>query len=60
MTNREKLHQMTNEELAKAIEFSMFSYDCINCPIINRCHYNHKDCVNQFISWLEAEAEKEE
>ena len=53
MTNRERLAQMTNEELAEFIceQHTM----CINCIGQNEC------CVNSngAKTWLEAEAEED-
>lgn len=55
MTNREKINNMTNQEIA---EYICSSYaDCGCCPGYNYCNKNGKP-ANGVVKWLEAEAEE--
>ena len=54
MTNRERLAQMSNEELA---EFICRQHTfCVNCVGQNECCYN----ANGAKAWLESEAEEDD
>ena len=54
MTNREKLAQMTNEELAEFIcEHHTF---CVNCIAQDICGWNNGNGAR---IWLESEAEED-
>jgi len=56
MTNREKINNMTNQEIA---EYICSSYaDCGCCPGYNYCDKNGTP-ANGIVKWLEAEAEEE-
>lgn len=63
MKNREKLAQMTNEELAKTISVHFNKVTCAYCPIIQDCvadldNYDNS-CERSWKNWLEREVERE-
>lgn len=58
MTNREKLNNMSNEELA---QFLGYITECEFCPTADTCTSGENGrCDDSFCKWLESEAENEE
>lgn len=55
MTNREKLAQMSNEELGEFI-CRQHAFFCVNCIAQDICRTNN---VNGARVWLESEAEED-
>lgn len=56
MTNRDKLRQMSDEELA---EFVCGQIHCMDCIAASLCEIN-EERANGLIKWFKAEAEEEE
>lgn len=55
-TNRERINNMTNEELA---EFFKEYIDCNNCPIgYDKCTISKLSCKEIFMQWLNQESEE--
>lgn len=59
MTNRERLRQMTDEELAVEI-CDQFPDNCEGCPADTEDMCTFGKRANGLITWLKAEAEAEE
>lgn len=58
MKNREKLRQMTDEELAYYICHKI-GISCAVCPSVSTCGWG-AGTANGLVKWLRAEAEEEE
>lgn len=58
MTNREHLRQMTDEELAEWLCYTL-EVTCYFCPGAPEC-MSCKGIENGLVEWLKAEAEEEE
>ena len=57
MTNREKINNMSNQEIAEIL-CNAHDFGCSSCPAYNLCEFNGIT-ANGFIKWLESEAEEE-
>jgi hypothetical protein len=62
VTNREKLNNMSNEELATLLEEIKRKLFCNGCVAREYCvpipHYEFTGCKNVIEEWLEQEAEE--
>jgi len=61
MTNRERLSQMTNEQLAAELCANHFYFDCSACPAEEMCDYgdNIAPAGDGLIKWLNKRAEED-
>lgn len=61
MTNRERLAQMTNEQLAAELCANQFYFDCSVCPAEEICDYgvNIAPVGDGLIKWLNKRAEED-
>ena len=59
MTNRERLAQMTNEQLAAELCANHFYFDCSACPAEEICDYgdNIAPAGDGLIKWLNKKVE---
>ena len=51
MTNAQKIREMSDEELAKKLEYEL------GCPVTGDCEKMYKDCKACWLDWLQSPAE---
>lgn len=55
MTNREKINNMSNDELSLFI-FALLDCDC--CKFAGKCELINKECTELWCEWFESEVEE--
>lgn len=58
MTNGERLRQMTDEELARVVEFRECSNELMRCPKLDQGNSCIHSCPEVFLEWLKQEVDQ--